>query len=56
MKVLYALQTVTENPGRSREMVGNIEPVGILGEMAEAVRILSKFLEKSTDGFPGISR
>lgn len=44
-KVLLALQTVLDDPQRAMELVGNTEPVGILGEMAEAVRIINKFLK-----------
>lgn len=52
-KVLLALLTVPKDSNAAREMVGNIEPVGIIGDMAEAVRVLSKFMEthveKSSD-------
>jgi len=44
-KVLLALQSVINDPHQALEMVGHIEPVGTLGEMAEAVRILGKFME-----------
>lgn len=42
-EVLYALQTVAQNPAKAKELVNNIEPVGFIGEMAEAVRVLSQF-------------
>ncbi len=44
-EVLYALQMVAQDPSKAKELVSNIEPVGFIGEMAEAVRILSQFSE-----------
>lgn len=44
-EVLYALQTVAQDPAKAKELVSNIEPVGFIGEMAEAVRVLSQFGE-----------
>ncbi len=44
-EVLYALQTVAQNPAKVKELVSSIEPVGFIGEMAEAVRVLSQFSE-----------
>ncbi len=43
--ILYALQTVAQNPAKAKELVNNIEPVGFIGEIAEAVRVLSQFSE-----------
>lgn len=44
-EVLYALQTVVQDPAKAKELVSNIEPVGFIGEIAEAIRILSQFIE-----------
>lgn len=48
-EVLFALQTVAQDPVKAKDLVNNIEPVGFIGEMAEAVRVLSKFAEDSLD-------
>lgn len=53
-EVLFALQTVAQDPVRAKDLVSNIEPVGFIGEMAEAVRILCKFTENGFDKSSGL--
>ena len=43
-EVLYALQTVAQDPSRAKEIVSNIEPVDS-SEKWQAVRVLSQFSE-----------
>lgn len=50
-RVMMAVQTVVENPLHAVELVNDIEPVGNIGEMAEAVRVIYEFM-KSKGAIP----
>ncbi len=52
IRTLLARSIVLSNPLKAHELVGGIEPVGGVGELAEAVRTIAEFMTRFENGNP----